>query len=225
MEKEVNNQREGVAPIVKDLADSFTLHSRSKDRIWISIAVIIIYSMQASFTNEAGLVVNKLPFGFGEIENSIFDTIALFVLSFMSIIFCSAYSHAMDIHRRAHKIIDNLEDSEKQRDFFDNMTPQTISRIGPIMLNERQSSRFKLVSRAYYPTIRMLFGIVIFIIPLYGLSVVWIKLLDNPVSSTFFKILGTTIMFLAMLTLSITMTAYGKNFSRKLTNIKSEDSD
>jgi len=77
----------GVPDIVKNLAEAFSGQSKIGNRLWIGVIAVTSFIVLPAPPSSSGKSDRELPFGFGYVDSSDFDLIALLILAVLTIAF------------------------------------------------------------------------------------------------------------------------------------------
>lgn len=172
----------GASPAVKDLAEGFSTQSKIANRMWLTVSIVSFFILlpDSSIDDHGNRI---LPFNLGSTDVSTFNVLIFFILSIVTIAFCSARSQALIAYSFAHREIDQIEDEKdrkQQRQFFDILTSPTLVRIGPIAVIMRQQTENvpilrKAVDKSYV-ILKHLALIVFFGVPFLSVLYGWLAI-------------------------------------------------
>ena len=117
-----------MSDVIKELAGAFNLHIGTCNRVWLSIAVFSIAVIPTLLGQDGNISdALKLPFGLGEVKPNQYVYLGLLLtLCGLVVYFCQSWAQAIQVHRRAHEIVGEL-----QRQFDKASMEQPKSAIGP----------------------------------------------------------------------------------------------
>ncbi len=163
----------------------------------------------------------KIP-GLGDVPSRLFDIAAYFILCALTIYFCQALAQAINIHRKAHSVIDNLEKNNTNmidisRQYLENLSVPAFTRTVSLP-NLLEESCFKVLSLPYYIVLRGAALFVVLGLPTYALWIGYEKIFFEPTTEIDFGIWGIG-SFVGMVTLLALIHVWWEEFrqtSRKL---------
>lgn len=179
MEKELQR---GAEDVVKDLAESFGIHSKVMNRTWLAglLPISLILSDATGDTRE-------LPFQLGTFPTQTFDLILFLILAALIISFASSRAASLIPYELAHQMFDEKEKTSKnmitQRNFFSMLSHPSLMRTGPfsdLANTTLDVNKFwRKVSVQLYRTTKYLAVAIILGLPAYALGVAFINLLAH----------------------------------------------
>ncbi len=158
----------GASPIIKDFAEGFSAQSKLSNRLWITLATLIIVVLLPDPLDSSTEPIRDLPFGIGPVDPKLFDMTSFFMMAVLTVAFCQAQAQAMRAYRAAHQFIDKMGEKKpelvrRERLFLDVLSIPTLSRVGslPVLIlsmfpeNQRPPLLYWLAS-IYYLLLKIL---------------------------------------------------------------------
>jgi len=174
---------EEVPPIVKDLAELFSVQVRYSNKIWLAL---IAASTLVVFPN---IQDNKvvIPFGLGVVDAATYKIVGFLILVIIFISYCHAYAGAHLATRFAHSTIDKIEARKQNkalRRAFDFSIHSSLARVAHLA---------ELISSAkaasiYYCLLKLLATLVLIGLPSFALFFAYKQISDSASIPTLAKV-------------------------------------